>query len=96
MFENNNRNSMEYDNSRITISGKNGAYQQKAYNAEIKILYRFEGIELREVENNTAVNYELLWDDEVLSRYSTLKMAIKFFIDFAGITKAKLNKLAVA
>lgn len=96
MFENNNRNSVEYDNSRITISGKSGAYQQKAYDAEIKILYRFEGIELREVKNNTAVNYELLWDDEVLSRYSTLKMAIKFFIDFAGITKAKLNKFAVA
>lgn len=96
MYENNNRNSMDYDNSRIAIYGRSGAYEQKAYGAEVKALYRFDGIELREVKNGSAVKYELLWDNEVLSKYNTLKLAENFFMDFAGVTKKKLAKLTVA
>ncbi len=69
-----------------------GYYDQKAYNPIIKTVAKAEGFELRTIES-VGIKYEILWDGEVLNRYPNLRTAETFFIDFAGITKAKYNKI---
>ena len=69
-----------------------GHYDQKAYNPKIKVVCEYEHILLRTVET-CKVQYEILWEGEVLNKYSTLKIAESFFMDFAGITKSKYSKL---
>ena len=69
-----------------------GFYQQKAYNPIIKVICEFEHLTLRSVESS-KVQYEILWEGEVLNRFATVKVAESYFIDFAGITKGKYNKM---
>jgi len=69
-----------------------GHYEQRAYNPIIKTIAEAEGFTLRTIES-VGTKYEILWDGEVLNRYPSLKTAEAFFIDFAGITKAKYNKI---
>lgn len=69
-----------------------GAYNQRAYNPVITTIAEAEGFTLRTVES-IGVKYEILWDGEVLNRYPSLRTAETFFIDFAGITKTKYNKI---
>ena len=80
----------------IEATGKTGgAYVGKAYNPTIKTICKANDFELRTVES-VSVKYEILWDGEVLNRYPNLKTAETFFIDFAGITRGKYNKLKAA
>ena len=72
-----------------------GHYEQKAYAPKITVVAKFEGFMLRTVES-IGVKYEIVFDGEVLNRYPNLKTAETFFIDFAGITKAKYNKIKSA
>ena len=72
-----------------------GHYEQKAYNPTVKVICSYEHLILRSVETST-VKYEILWEGEVFNKYPTLKIAESFFMDFAGITKAKFNKLKIA
>ena len=72
-----------------------GHYNQKAYNPTIKVVCEYEHITLRTVETS-KIAYEILWEGEVLNRYSTLKIAESFFMDFTGMTKAKYNKMKKA
>ena len=69
-----------------------GHYEQHAYNPTITTIAKANGFELREIAS-IGVKYEILWDDEILNRYPTLKNAETFFIDFAGITRGKYNKI---
>ena len=69
-----------------------GHYEQHAYNPIIKTIAEAEGFILRSIES-VGVKYEILWDGEILNRYPSLKTAETFFIDFAGITKGKYNKI---
>ena len=69
-----------------------GHYEQRAYNPTIKTIAEAEGFTLRSIES-VGVKYEILWDGEILNRYPSLKTAETFFIDFAGITKGKYNKI---
>ena len=69
-----------------------GHYEQKAYNPIIKTVAEAEGFTLRTIES-VGIKYEIVWDGEVLNRYPNLKTAETFFMDFAGITKAKYNKI---
>lgn len=81
------------ENHRAT--GKtNGAYIGKA--PTIHDLYRVDDTLLREVTTSKGTTYELVLDDEVYNRFPSLKEATVWFIDFAGITKAKLPKTACA
>ncbi len=72
-----------------------GHYEQKAYNPIIKILCKVDYLALRTVTTCTT-KYEILWDGEVFNNYPTLKTAEKMFIDLAGITPKKYEKLAKA
>lgn len=69
-----------------------GAYESKAYAPTITTICEAEGFTLRTVES-VGIRYEILWDGEVLNRYPSLKTAEAFFIDFAGITRGKFNKM---
>lgn len=72
-----------------------GVYVGKAYEPTITVLCEVEGMVLRAIKG-LSDKYEILWDGELLNRYPNRKTAETFFIDFAGITKAKYNKLKVA
>lgn len=74
------------------IGKTNGAYIGKA--PIINDLYRVDDTLLREVTTSKGTTYELVLDDEVYNRFPSLKEATVWFIDFAGITKAKLKKVA--
>ena len=93
MYENDNK--YDYGYNEGTRARGCGAYDQKAYNPTIKTVAKINGFELRTIES-VGVKYEILWDDEVLNRYPSLKTAETFFIDFAGISKAKYNKIKAA
>lgn len=69
-----------------------GHYEQHAYNPIIKTIAEAEGFILRSIES-VDTKYEILWDGELLNHYPNLKTAEAFFIDFAGISKAKYNKI---
>ena len=76
--------------------GKNGGeYHSNGYNAVVTPLYRFDDVELRSVENNGAIRYEVLFDNEVYQRFPSLKNATVYFLDFSGLTKGKLKKCEV-
>ena len=60
--------------------------------AKAPVYLEAEGFTLRTIES-VGVKYEILWDGEVLNRYPNLKTAETFFMDFAGITKAKYKKI---
>ena len=72
----------------------NGSYIGKA--PTVRNLYRVDDTLLREVTTYKGTVYELVLDDEVYNRFPSLKEVTVWFIDFAGITKAKLNKAACA
>ena len=93
MYENDNK--YDYGYNEGTQARGCGDYTQKAYNPTIKTVAKINGFELRTIES-IGVKYEILWDDEVLNRYPSLKTAETFFIDFAGISKAKYNKIKAA
>ena len=93
MYENDNK--YDYGYNEGTQARGCGTYDQKAYNPIIKTVAKINGFELRTIES-VGVKYEILWDDEVLNRYPSLKTAETFFIDFAGISKAKYNKIKAA
>lgn len=69
-----------------------GYYEQRAYAPKITTIAEAEGFTLRTIKS-VGTKYEILWDGEVLNRYPSLKTAETFFIDFAGITKNKYNKI---
>ena len=69
-----------------------GYYEQRAYAPKITTIAEAEGFTLRTIES-VGTKYEILWDGEVLNRYPSLKTAETFFMDFAGITKAKYKKI---
>lgn len=73
-----------------------GKYDQKAYNPEIKVVCQIDSLLLRTVKTSIATKYEIIDNGFLLNRYPNLKTAESFFIDFAGITKGKYNKLKVA
>ena len=70
----------------------NGSYIGKA--PTIRNLYRVDDTLLREVTTYKGTTYELVMDDEVYNRFPSLKDATVLFIDFAGITKGQLKKVA--
>lgn len=84
------------DNDQRATGATGGAYNGKAYAPTIENLYKHEDTLLRSVENNGVVRYEILFDDEVYSRFPDLKKATVYFLDFTGLTKAKLNKVKCA
>ncbi len=73
-----------------------GYYEQKAYNPEIKIICKVEELVLRTVTTSVATKFEIVDNGTLLNRYPNLKTAESFFVDFAGITKAKYNKIKLA
>ena len=79
-------------NKRQTVCG-NGEYTNVPYNPTITTIAEANGVELRSVERTVGTVYEIRFDDEVLVKYPNLKNAEAFFIDCAGITKAKYNKI---
>lgn len=81
----------DFDNSRCTARGL-GAYEGKAYSAKVTALYRFDGVEMRSVEDKGNKRFEVLIDNEVFTRCPTMKSALVYFLDFTGLTKSKLNK----
>lgn len=82
------------DNGHRATGKTNGEYVGKA--PTIHDLYRVDDTLLREVTTSKGTTYELVLDDEVYNRFPSLKEATVWFIDFAGITKAKLPKTACA
>lgn len=77
--------------TQIEVHGS-GAYEQRPYNPTVTTVCEANGFTLRTIES-VGVKYEILWDGELLNRYPSLRDAETFFIDFAGITKAKYKKL---
>ena len=73
-----------------------GYYEQKPYNPEIKIVCKVEELVLRTVTTSIATKFEIVDHGTLLNRYPNLKTAESFFIDFAGITKAKYKKIKLA
>lgn len=71
----------------------NGAYVSKAYTGTTTTLYNVNGVEMRETVD-TRTTYKLYLDGEYVNSFSDRKTAEGMFIDFAGITKATLKKLA--
>lgn len=72
-----------------------GYYEQKAYNPTIKVICECNGVTLRTVQS-VDTKFEILMDGVLTNRYPSLKVAEQFFMDFAGIGKAKYKKLAQA
>ena len=72
-----------------------GNYVQKAYNPNISVICEFQHLVLRIVEAYDT-KYQILWEGEVLSTYSNRNTAESYFMDFAGIGKAKFNKMKKA
>lgn len=85
-------NSYQVSNGR-TVARGNGEYTNVPYNPTIKTIAEANGIELRSIERSVGTIYEIRWDGEVLNKYPNLKNAEAYFIDFAGISKAKYNKI---
>lgn len=60
-------------------------------------IYAHDGVEMREVVKPTLTYYTVNWDDgTVISKCDTAKEATAMFLDFAGITKRKLEECRVA
>ena len=70
-----------------------GHYEQKAYNPTVITVCEFGDLMLRIVKAYDT-KYEILWNGELFNRYSTFKIAEKFFIDLTGLTQKKYSKLA--
>ena len=70
-----------------------GKYEQKAYNPIVKVICSINGVTLRTVKS-VDTKVEILVDGELFNRYPSVKVAETFFIDFAGISKAKYKKIA--
>ena len=70
-----------------------GNYESKAFTATTTTLYNVNGIEMRETVGSKTY-YTIFWDGEQMSKIDNRKDAEQVFIDFAGITKAKLKKLS--
>lgn len=83
--------SFEYNNSRTQVRGL-GTYVGKAYSAKVITLYKFEGVEMRSIEDKGDKRFEVLIDGETCTQCPTMKGALVYFLDFTGLTKAKLNK----
>ena len=96
MYENNNRNSAEYDNSRVEVVSSGKKYVGVAYNPTVTIICNTGEFILQTIATSVKTKYEILWDGDVLNTYPSLKIAETFFMDFAGLTKAKYAKLKTA
>lgn len=73
-----------------------GHYEQKAYNPTIKLICEVDSLILRTVETSITTKYEILWEGAVFNRYPNMKTAENMFMDLAGITKKKFEKLTKA
>ena len=71
----------------------NGKYESKMAVVNTTTLYSINGIEMRENVGGKTY-YTIFWDGEQMSKIDNRKDAEQVFIDFAGITKAKLKKLS--
>ena len=72
-----------------------GHYEQKAYNPTITMVCEFGEMALRIVKAYDT-KYEILCDGTLLNRYTTFKIAERYFMDFTGLTPAKYKKIAKA
>lgn len=70
-----------------------GLYVGKAYAGTTTTLYNVNGVEMRETVDNRTT-YKLYLDGEYMNSFTDRKTAEMMFIDFAGITKATLKRLA--
>lgn len=70
-----------------------GAYVSKAYAGTTTTLYNINGVEMRETVD-TRTTYQLYLDGEYMNSFTDRKTAEGMFVDFAGITKATLKRLA--
>lgn len=70
-----------------------GAYVGKAYVGTTTTLYNVNGVEMRETVD-ARTTYKLYLDGEYMNTFTDRKTAELMFIDFAGITKATLKRLA--
>lgn len=89
-------NDSKYDYGYQQDSGARGLGSYVGKAPTVRDLYRVDDTLLREVTTYKGTVYELVLDDEVYNRFPSLKEATVWFIDFAGITKAKLKKAACA
>lgn len=80
------------DNGHRATGKTNGEYVGKA--PAIRNLYNMDDTLLREVTTSKGTIYELVLDGEVFNRCPSLKDATVLFVDFAGITKNQLKKVA--
>lgn len=87
------RTNADYDNSRQEVHGNGAKYVGIAYNPVESIICSTGEFILRSISTSIKTKYQILWDGEVINDYPTLKIAETFFIDFAGLTKAKYNKM---
>lgn len=71
-----------------------GEYKSNGYHATITPLYRYDDMEMRSVEDDKGMRYEILFDDEVYQKFPTLKAAQVYFSDFSGLTLGKMEKKA--
>lgn len=71
----------------------NGYYESKPSKTEIVTLYSVNDVEMKQVTDG-KVTYQIYMEGDYINTYTDRKTAEMFFIDFAGITKAKLKKLA--
>ena len=70
-----------------------GAYASKAYAGSTTTLYNINGVEMRETVDSRTT-YKLYLDGEYVNSFTDRKTAEGMFVDFAGITKATLKRLA--
>lgn len=80
-------------NEEDTYVRGDGFYTNVPYNPEILTIAEANGVSLQQVTRSVGTVYEIRWDSEVLNKYPNLKTAEAYFVDFAGITKAKYNKI---
>lgn len=72
-----------------------GVYVHKFVETKVTTLYNINGVEMRETVGG-KVKYTIYMDGEEWMRYDDRQTAEECFVDFAGISKAKLRKLAKA
>lgn len=78
----------------IEACGKtNGEYKSNGYHATITPIYAADDVELRSVEHNGTIRYEVLLDNEVFQKFPSLKNATVYFLDFSGMRKSGLKEV---
>ena len=86
----------DYSEKRDVCNRSCGEYKQVAYAPEIKVVCKVDDLVLRTVKTSISTKFEILDNGSLINRYPTLRVAETFFVDFAGITKAKYKKLCAA